>query len=257
LSPGPPAVRAPAAILIDLRTGGVLFAKHPDQHRPIASISKIMTAILVLERARLSDVVAVSRTAAKAPPIDLGLKTRQRITVGDLLWGLLLWSGNDASVALAEHVSGSLPAFKRLMNARGQALGLRDTYFASPSGLDDHGYSTVRDVAVLARAALRSPMFAQIVATRRHWIPGPKGQIHRLQNLNELLRAYPGAIGVKTGYTEAAGNCVVGAATRGNSWLLAVVLGDPAHTRWRAAYADIKKLLDYGFFLELPARLES
>ena len=246
-SPPPLRVRAPTAILVDLRTGAVLFAKHPDQRRPVASVVKIMTAMLVLERARLSDVVGVSRGAARAAPTRLGLEPRERITVGDLLWGLLLWSGNDASVALAEHVSGSLSAFKALMNARAHALGLRDTYFAGPSGLDDRGYSTVRDVAVLARAALRNPVFARIVSTRRHWIPGPARQIHRLRNLNDLLRTYRGAVGVKTGYTQAAGNCVVGAATRGRRSLLAVVLGDPARTRWRAAYADVRRLLDYGF----------
>ena len=245
-------IRAPTAILIDVRTGHILYAKHPDQRRPIASIAKIMTALLVLERARLSDVAGVSWRAAKAPPIRLGLKRRQRISVRDLLWGLLLWSGNDASLALAEHVSGSVTAFLDLMNARGQTLGLRDTYFASPSGLNDRGYSTVRDVATLTRVALQNSTFAQIVATRRHWIPGPPAQIHRLRNLNGLLPSYPGAVGVKTGYTEAAGNCVVGAAARGHRLLLAVVLGDPASTQWRSAYADIRRLLNYGFVMDLP-----
>jgi D-alanyl-D-alanine carboxypeptidase (penicillin-binding protein 5/6) len=250
-SSGAPTVRAPTALVVDVRTGRVLFAKNPDQRRPIASVAKIMTAMLVLEHSDLSDVVRVSRRAASAPPIDIGLKPRQRITVGHLMWGLLLWSGNDASVALAEHVSGTVAAFRRLMNERARELGLNDTYFASPSGLDDRGFSTVRDVAVLARAALANKTFAAMVATPRHWIPGPRSQIHRLRNLNDLLRRYRGAIGVKTGYTQAAGNCVVGAASRSGHTLIAVVLGDPPRTQWRAAYSDVRRLLDYGFALEL------
>ncbi|HMC37274.1 MAG TPA: serine hydrolase, partial [Actinomycetota bacterium] len=125
-------VRAPTAILVDLKSGRVLFAKNSDQRRPIASLAKIMTAVLVLEHSNLSDVVVVTRKAAHTPPIRLGLHAHQRITVGTLLWGLLLWSGNDASVALAEHVSGSVGAFRMLMNQRARALGLGDTYFASP-----------------------------------------------------------------------------------------------------------------------------
>jgi len=250
--PPPPSVSAPTAILVDVRDGTVLFAKHPNQRRPIASVTKIMTAMLVLDRGGLADTITVSRRAAKQPPIDIGLRVGQRITVRNLLWGLLLWSGNDTSVALAEHVAGSVPAFLRLMNGRAGALGLRDTHFASPSGLNDDGYSTVHDVAALARAALRYPVFARTVRTRSRWIPGPRRQVHKLRNLNDLLRTYRGARGVKTGYPRAAGDCVVGAATRGGRSLVAVVLGEAPETHWVAAYGDVSRLLDFGF--ALPAR---
>jgi D-alanyl-D-alanine carboxypeptidase (penicillin-binding protein 5/6) len=248
-SPTTPAVHAPTAILINLSTGRVVFSKHPDLRRPVASLTKILTAMVVLERANLSDVVVVSRKAARTPPIDVGLRAKERISVRDLLYGLLLWSGNDTAVALAEHVSGHVAPFVRVMNDRARVLGLRNTYFASPNGLNDRGYSTARDLAVLTRAALADPTFARIVRTERRWIPGPKTQLHRLRNLNELLRTYRGALGVKTGYTSAAGNCLVGAAERDGHRLLAVVLGDPAGTHWVFAYRDARRLLDYGFKL--------
>jgi len=250
LLPARPHVRAPSAILVDLTTGRVLFAKHPDQRRPVASLTKMMTALLVLEHADLAEVVTVSRKAAATDPIVLGLQPGERITVKSLVWGLLLWSGNDAAVALAEHVSGSVTGFLHLMNARAWELGLRDTFFASPNGLDDHGYSTARDLAILARVALRDRFFAAVVRSRFHRIPGPPGQIHRLWNLNEMLVRYPGSIGVKTGYTRGAGNCLVAAAARGGGTLIAVVLGDPPGTHWRFAYGDAGALLDYGFDLE-------
>jgi serine-type D-Ala-D-Ala carboxypeptidase (penicillin-binding protein 5/6) len=240
-------LRAPTAIVVDLPTGRVIYAKRPNQRRPIASITKIMTAVLVLERAELSEVVTVSRRAANTPPIRIGLRRGERITVRNLMWGLLLWSGNDAAVALAEHVSGRVRAFVRLMNQRGRELGLANTRFTSPNGLSDWGYSTVRDLAALTRAAMRDRTFARIVRTVHHRIGGPPGQLHKLRNLNDLLVQYRGAIGVKTGYTLAAGNCVVGAARRGSRALVAVVLGDPPGTHWKFAYRDVRRLLDYGF----------
>jgi D-alanyl-D-alanine carboxypeptidase len=243
-------VRAPSAILVDLSTGRVLFAKHPHQRRPIASLTKMMTALLVLEHADLADVVTVSRKAAATDPIVLGLQPGERITVKSLLWGLLLRSGNDAAVALAEHVSGSVTGFLRLMNARARELGLGDTFFASSNGLDDDGFSTVQDLEILAREALRDRFFAAVVRSRFHRIPGPPGQIRRLWNLNEMLIRYPGSIGVKTGYTRGAGNCLVAAAVRDGRVLVAVVLGDPPGTHWRFAYGDAGALLDYGFAME-------
>jgi len=250
LLPARPHVRAPSAILVDLTTGRILFAKHPDQRRPVASLTKIMTALLVLERSDLAQVVTVSRKAAATDPIVLGLQPGERITVKSLLWGLLLWSGNDAAVALAEHVSGSVAGFLRLMNALAREMGLRDTFFASSNGLDDDGYSTARDLEILARVALRDRFFAAVVRSRFHRIPGPPGQVHRLWNLNEMLIRYPGSIGVKTGYTRGAGNCLVAAAARDGKALVAVVLGDPPGTHWRFAYGDASALLDFGFAME-------
>ena len=248
--PAAPHVRARAAVAIDLETGRVLFAKRAGQERPIASLAKIMTALLVLERSQLRDVVNVSARATRTEPINLGLQRGERISVRNLLYGLLLWSGNDVAVALAEHVSGTASAFVALMNARAAELGLARTRFASPNGLSDRGFSTAADVAELARDALQDAVFASYVSTRRHRIPGPKGQLHRLRNLNGMLFTYAGATGVKTGYTHAAGTCVVTSAVRGGHQVLAVVLGDRVGDGWRSAYRDSARVLDYGFAVE-------
>jgi len=244
-----PVVRAPSAILVDLDTGRVLFAKDPTRRLPIASLTKIMTGLLVVQREHdLSATVVVSRRAARTAPTDIGLVPGERTTVRALLYGLLLWSGNDAAVALAEHVGGSVPRFLHLMNARAGKLGLADTHFASTNGLNDHGFSTAADLAALTRAALRNATFAKVVATARRSIAGPKVQaVHRLHNRNAMLTTYRGSIGVKTGYTSAAGDCVVEAARRDGRTLIAVVLGDPPATHWRDAYGDARRLLDYGF----------
>lgn len=247
----PPQVHAPTAILVDLRTGRVLFAKNADLRRPIASLAKIMTALLVLQRTNLDDQVVVSRAAATTPPVDVGLRRGERIQVRALLYGLLLRSGNDAAVALAEHVSGSAAAFVRLMNDQAALLGLLDTRFASPNGLSDLGYSTVEDLATLTRIALADPVFEQLVSSEDHWVPGPRGGVIHLRNLNLLLGAYPGAYGVKTGYTRAAGDCVVGVARRDGQTLIAIELGDDPNTHWQDAYGDVMRLFDFGF---RPAR---
>ncbi len=247
-TPRPPRVRAASAIVIDLSDGSVLYQRRPDDPHPIASITKIMTALLVLEHdPKLTGTVRVTRLAARQDPTVIGLRRGERISVLDLMYGLLLWSGNDTAVALAQDVSGSIQGFLGLMNARARSLGLRHTHFASPNGLTDAGYSTARDVATLARVALRNAVFAQLVGTTHHRIHGPRTQLHRLRNINGLLERYPGAIGVKTGYTNAAGECVAGAARRHGHAVLAVVLGEPVTPAWRRAYGDTTKLLDYGF----------
>jgi D-alanyl-D-alanine carboxypeptidase (penicillin-binding protein 5/6) len=172
----------------------------------------------------------------------LGLGEGERISVGDLLYALLLQSANDAAVALADHVSGSEDRFVHLMNARAARLGLRGTEFRSPNGLDDRGYSTARDLATLTRVAYRIPAFEQIATTKFRTIPAPDGGVREIQNRNVLLWLYPGAIGVKTGFTTAAGFCVVGAAQREDRRLVAVVLGAPSD-----AFSDAATLLNYGF----------
>jgi D-alanyl-D-alanine carboxypeptidase (penicillin-binding protein 5/6) len=243
----PPEISAPSAILADLDTGQVLYEKAAEEPRPIASLTKIATALLVMERTSPQDVVTVSARAAGDGPTpgvsELGLVPGERISVGDLLYALLLQSANDAAVALAEHVSGDVEAFVRAMNARVHRLGALDTRFASPSGLDDSGSSTARDLVRITRAAYRLPGFASIVATRTKEIPAPDGPPRVVQNRNALLWLYPGAIGVKTGFTSRAGYCIVAAAERGGVRLVAVVLGAPAD-----AFSDAAALLDYGFF---------
>jgi D-alanyl-D-alanine carboxypeptidase (penicillin-binding protein 5/6) len=240
-----PSIEAASAILADLATGRVLFASNPDERRPIASLTKIMTALVVLERADPDDVVTVSEEAA-GPRVagisGLGLQAGERIRVRELLYALLLQSANDAAEALAEHVSGSVDAFVDLMNERSVALGLTRTRFDSPNGLDDEGYSTARDLVRLTRTAYDVPEFADLVATRFHTVHSPTAGPRIVQNRNALLWLYPGAIGVKTGFTTPAGFCLVAAAERDGERLVAVVLGEPGEP-----FSDAATLLNHGF----------
>lgn len=241
----PPEVRAASAVLLDLETGQILHAIAPTEKRPIASLTKIMTAYLVLSRVSPNDVVTVSADAASgriAGISGLGLLEGERIRVHELLYALLLQSANDAAVALAEHVSGDVETFVAAMNRTAERLGLSRTRFASPNGLDDTGYSTARDLARLTRAAYRLPGFGSIVATRFHTIPAPEGDPRVVQNRNALLWLYQGAAGVKTGFTSAAGFCVVATADRGDQRLLTVILGEPGEP-----FSDAAALLNYGF----------
>jgi D-alanyl-D-alanine carboxypeptidase (penicillin-binding protein 5/6) len=243
----PPDISAPSAILADLDTGQVLFAKDVDAQRPIASLTKVMTALLVLEETDPADIVTVAPDAVipdgDRPGISaLGLEVGEQISVEDLLFALLLQSANDAAVALAEHVSGSEARFVRDMNARAATLGMRLTRFRSPNGLDDRGYSSVRDLMTLTRNAMAIPRFDDIVASRFHTIPAPNGDPRRIQNRDALLWLYEGATGVKTGYTSRAGYCVIATAEREGRRLVAVVLGAPGD-----AFSDAAALLDHGF----------
>jgi serine-type D-Ala-D-Ala carboxypeptidase (penicillin-binding protein 5/6) len=240
-----PEIQAASAVLADLDTGQVLFDLHRNERRPIASVTKIMTALLVVERGDLADVVTVTEGAASgqvAGISGLGLMAGERIRVDELLYALLLQSANDAAVALAEHVSGSVDAFVDDMNARAEQLGMTRTLFTSPNGLDDTGYSSAADLVRLTRAAYRSSVFASVVATRFHTVESLDAEPRIVQNRNVLLWLYPGAIGVKTGFTSPAGFCLVGAAQRGDERLFAVVLGAPGEPFSAAA-----TLLNYGF----------
>jgi D-alanyl-D-alanine carboxypeptidase len=238
----PPKIHAASAILQDLDTGQVLYQLKPDRRIPIASLTKIMTAMVVRGRTEPDDLVTASRWAARQEPTKLGLRTGWRMRVNALMWALMLHSANDVAVALAEHVAGSTAAFDSLMTLQARSLGMMDTRFASPSGLADRGYSTAQDVAVMTRWAMASPAFAALVGTRYHTIGLPDGERIRLKNINDLLFEYPGATGVKTGYTEAAGKSLVGTAERDGVRLLVVVLGEEDHP-----FPDGEKLLDYGF----------
>jgi D-alanyl-D-alanine carboxypeptidase (penicillin-binding protein 5/6) len=230
------------AILEDFKTGKVLYSKAPDKRRPIASLTKIMTALVVLASADLDDVVVVAPEAVGQIGSSIGLRAGERLTVRDLLYAMLLPSANDAAVALAHSVGGSVGAFVRLMNVTASRMGLHHSHFASSSGLDDSGYSTARDLAALTRRAFRNSTFARIVSTLRKRIPGPKGTVRRLVNRNNLLRVYPGAFGVKSGFTTRAGHCLVGAAGLNGLDLLSIVLGaktDP--------FDETIRVLNYGF----------
>lgn len=238
----PPELRAEAAALMDLDAGQVLFARDGRERRPIASLTKIMTALVVLELVAPGDPVTASPAAAAAPGAELGLSAGETLPARELLYALLLQSANDAAVALAEHVEGSVDGFVERMNDRAEALGLRDTRFFSPNGLDDRGYSSAVDLARLTRLALDVPEIARIVETKFHDVPSPAGEARHIQNRNALLWLYRGARGVKTGFTSAAGYCLIVAAERGGERLVAVVLGEPAQ-----AWDDAATLMNYGF----------
>jgi serine-type D-Ala-D-Ala carboxypeptidase (penicillin-binding protein 5/6) len=246
----PPPVQAASAILEDLDTGQVLFARHPDDRRAIASLTKIMTAIVTLSHSTPSSVVEVSAEAAQQGSHDvgvseLGLKEGEQLTVRQLLYALMLQSSNDAAVALADHVSKTTPAFVSLMNREAIRDGYGRTRFYSPNGLDDRGYSTARSLAAMTRSAMRFPLFVRIVRTKFHVVPAaPGGEARHIQNRNVLLWLYRGALGVKTGFTTKAGYCLVAASRRGGLHLAAVVLGEPTS---QDSFDDAAALMSYGF----------
>ncbi len=246
----PAQLGAASAILMDAGTGEVLFERNADEPRPPASITKILTALVILERGNLGDMVVVSRQAAGIGGYRLGLRRGQRISLQDLLAAILIRSANDAATAAAEHVGNGLAGFVAMMNATAQALGMARSHFENPHGLDEPGHvTTARDMALLTRVAMEEPRFARLVRTRETavtiWQPGPQGRLVRrlrtIQSHNKLLGRLEGADGVKTGYTDAAGQCLVASASRGEQRMIAVLLRDPQ--RW----ADAATLLEYGF----------
>ncbi|AEG14722.1 D-alanyl-D-alanine carboxypeptidase [Desulfofundulus sp. TPOSR] len=247
-----------AALLMDARNGQVLYQKNASSPMYPASTTKILTAIIALEHSRLDEVVTVSREAARVEGSAIGLQEGERLTMEDLLYALLLASANDAAIAIAEHVAGSVPAFAALMNEKARSIGARASSFQNPSGLPDpRHYTTAHDLALIARYAMQNPTFRTIVSTRLKQIRRPdadrsKGppQEH-LWNHNRLLSRYEGAIGVKTGYTVEAGQCLVAAAQRDNRELIAVIL----NSQGAAVYSDARVLLDYGFSAFKPVRL--
>ena len=238
----PPHLRSAGAILEDLSTGQVLFRRRTGEARPVASLTKIMTAVLAIQRLDPDRMVTITADATAAGGSVLGLQPGEKISVRNLLYGLLVQSSNDAAVALADAVAGTEDRFVHLMNAKARSLHLRDTRFASASGLDDRGHSSPRDLAALTRTAAALPLFDRIVRSRFHSIPAPSGAPRRVENRNALLWLYPGATGVKTGFTTAAGNCLVATAEREGRTLVAVMLGDP-----KEPFDGAASLLNYGF----------
>jgi D-alanyl-D-alanine carboxypeptidase (penicillin-binding protein 5/6) len=220
-----------SGLLFDLDTGEVLWRRLPDRVLPIASLTKMMTALIVVQRARPTDKVRVTKEALAYKGSGLGVLPRgKRVKLETMLNGLLLPSGNDAAIALAQRVSGTVARFVVRMNEQARGLGLGCTRFSSPSGFKDTGnHSCATDLAALARAVLDEPRLARIVRRRRAVLPFPiKGGRIFLFNNNPLLRmGYPGAIGVKTGFTNAAGRCLVAAAQRGGRRLGVVLLHSP------------------------------
>lgn len=242
-APGTIHTTAEAAALIDVTSGRILVSSSGDKQMRIASLTKIMTAIVAIEHGRLSDNVTVSSKASGKEGSSIYLKPGEQMSLENLLYGLMLRSGNDAAVAIAEHVGGSLEGFVYLMNEKAQLLGLSRTQFKNPHGLDEQGhYSTANDVAKLTAYALNNPVFREIVKTKTKSAPNPnEAWDYKWFNKNKMLAIYDGADGVKTGYTKLAKRCLVSSATRNGQQLAAVTLNDPND------WADHRKLLDYGF----------
>ena len=246
-SAGPPPVAAKAYFVENGATGEILAREQANARVPIASITKLMTALVALERANVDDVVVAGPIASAIGESTINLRSGERISVGDLVEAALVQSANDAAWALAAHVGkGDVKAFVGLMNAKARVLGLRATHFVRPDGLDVAGHvSSARDVTLLARAAMQNATIRSIVDDRTATIAGGR----RLHTWNDLLGSFPGVIGVKTGHTDAAGWSQV-AAARGTGFVLyATLLGSPTRAQRNA---DLAALLRWGLSLYAP-----
>lgn len=234
---------AASAILMDADSGRVLYERNADRKMLIASTTKILTALVAIEEGDLHDTVKVSREAAYTEGSAMYLTEGETLTLETLLYGVLLCSGNDAAVAVAQHVGGSVKGFVALMNEKARELGMEHSSFANPNGLDDEQhYSTARDMAKLARAALENETLMRIASTRSVTIGG-----RTMTNHNKLLHYADGCLGLKTGYTKAAGRTLVSCAEKNGQRLIAVTLQDGND------WADHQALYEYGFSA-YPAR---
>jgi len=239
-----PEIGAPAALLMERTTGQVLWSKNPHQLWPPASTTKILTALVALEKGKLDDVITVGPNPPQLEGTMVYLKEGERATLEDLLYALMLNSANDAALAIAEHYGGTEEGFVGLMNEKARSLGALSSTFVNPHGLPHPGHLvTAHDLALITRAALENPTFRMLVRTRTRIWQREEG-LTELVNLNRLLWDYPGAQGVKTGYTSASGYNLVAYAQRGDQEYIAVVLGEPSA---RAAQREAARLLDYGF----------
>ena len=241
----PPVIKARAAIVLDLDSGETLFALDAHGRYPPASLTKVMTALVALDTLRLDQVLTVPASINQLPwdSTRMGLRAGERLTVRELMYGLFLNSGNDAAITLSE---AAMPraAFVARMNARAAALAMGDSHFVNPIGLDDAGlYASAVDLAKAAiELRLRFPEVAAMAAVPAMTLPaGATHHAFKLYNLNDLIRKYPGATGLKTGWTGRAGGCLIATATRDGRHLLAVVLGSPR------VFDEAATLLDYGF----------
>lgn len=242
-APQPPAVNAVTAVLMDATTGTVLVDKAMHQRRPIASTTKIMTALLALESSNLDEMVTIGEGAIKVESPGFDFTPGERMAMNDLLAALLLKSSNSAGIAIADHIAGNVPAFAQMMNERAQALGLKDTHFSNPHGLSapDH-YSSAYDLAVITQEALNYGRFRELVSEKVTEISRPDRNLKEtITNHNKLLWRADYVDGVKTGWVRDSGHCLVASATR-NDWQLIAVVLDSGDT-----YSDALALLNYGF----------
>lgn len=240
-----PNISAKSAIAIEASTGRILYEKNPNEKVPMASTTKIMTAIVALEQNLMDDTVIVSNNAAWTGGSSVNLKSGDEIELSELMYGLMLNSGNDAAVAIAEHTSGTVLEFAKLMNEKAKELGAFNTNFVTPHGLDSpEHYSTAYDMAIITKYALNNPTLRKLVSTSHYTMEFKNGKTKELSNTNPLLSFYQGANGVKTGYTGLAGKCLVASAKRDDMEIIAVLLGDPSS---KARINDSVKILDYCF----------
>ena len=230
------------ALIYDRASGQILYEKNGKKQTPMASTTKIMTAIVVLENADLTETVTINAKAAGIGGSRLGLKKNDKITVNDLLYGLMLRSGNDAAVALAIHVGGSIEGFANMMNEKAKEMGLTNSHFVVPHGLDNEGhFTTAYELAKMADYALKIDKFREIVSTKLTTI-NINGYPKAINNTNQLLGSISGVYGVKTGFTNGAGRCLVTACKRGELDIITVIIGADT-TKIRTA--DTIKLIEY------------
>ena len=237
----PPTVKASAALLVDGHTGETLYALNPDRRLPMASLTKLMTALLTMENTKKNDTVRVEGPAPSVGESTINLQAGERLKVKDLLAAALVQSANDAAYALAADVGGSVKKFIGMMNERAAELALDDTHYAVPDGLDTPGhYSSAMDTYTLAREDMKHALFRRIVEQTGGEIAGGR----MLYAWNDLLTTYPGAIGIKTGHTDLAGWSEIAAAERDGATMYAVILGGPTRGKRNR---DLGALLDWGF----------
>ncbi|MCI9038776.1 MAG: D-alanyl-D-alanine carboxypeptidase [Clostridia bacterium] len=237
-----PKLNAKIGLIFDRASKTILYEKNGLKQVPMASTTKIMTAIVVLENTDLTDVVTIDKKAAGTGGSRLGLKVNDKITVHDLLYGLMLKSGNDTAVALAIHVGGSVEGFAEMMNQTAKEMGWNNSHFVTPHGLDAQGhYTTAYELACMADYALQNPKFKEIVSTKTYTVT-LNGRPQVISNTNELLGVLDGVYGVKTGFTNGANRCLVTACKRGDLDIITVVLG--ADTK-KIRTQDSIKLIEY------------
>jgi D-alanyl-D-alanine carboxypeptidase (penicillin-binding protein 5/6) len=240
---GPPSIVGKAAIVVDSQTGRVLYAKNADEHRAVASTQKLLTGLLVVESGNLDETVTIAKSDTYEEPFKLYLKAGDRYSKRQLLEALLIRSGNDVARALARHQAGSEPAFANLMNQRAAQLGMRNSHFVKSNGLPASGqHSTARDMSIVARAAMRHSIIPSITRKTRLSFRYASGKVTTFSNTNKLLAGSPYCFGLKTGYTNRAGKCLISAGTYRNRTVIVVILGSNSTSIWN----DSKKLLHWG-----------
>ncbi len=237
-----PQISGTNGLIIDNQTGKGIFGLNASESRPIASLVKIMTAVIAIEHKNPDEDIVVSESAASVGENSMGVSKGEVYTLRELLYGMMLTSGNDSATAIAEGVAGDVKTFVEWMNIKASELGLNNTYFADPDGLNNSSYSTAEDLAKLTHYALGYPDFREIVKTfEQEYAYSEKHKYVYLENQTNLLTTYPGVLGVKTGYTEEAGLCLVTYSVNGGKELVGIVLNSTDRK------GDMIKMLDYGF----------